>query len=319
VIRAKAETGEDIHLWMFIYQQKGPEVIVDGDLTQTLLLYGKFGDRERTQISDTPFINKGQNIDDYLPPGSIQCTEGVEQITWSNAGRTFVSKPPHWEIGGEHAGVKINIKFKEYSQAYFHCGRFEDLKPDQGTAGYIVHGTATGTIEVQGKTLTIAEGWGVHERIFMAGIVSPRVDYKAGRGSHWMHGWGKEFSWYLLNGDIGSSVTAMVNIDGELATVKGRENGWVEEVAHWIDPKSNQLCPYKWNIWMVTDKGRLDATVTGFTRGYYTWVRRFGQLVVYQFAADCKATFKRTDGTVIESNVVASVDYMRTLNRQPEC
>ena len=27
VVRAKAETGEDIHLWSFIYQQQGPEIV----------------------------------------------------------------------------------------------------------------------------------------------------------------------------------------------------------------------------------------------------------------------------------------------------
>ena len=27
VVRAKADTGEDIHLWSFIYQQQGPEIV----------------------------------------------------------------------------------------------------------------------------------------------------------------------------------------------------------------------------------------------------------------------------------------------------
>src|ERR1700753_536646 len=59
VIRGKAETGEDFHLWMFIYQQEGPEVIVDGDLTQTLFLYGKFSDEDKQSIRDYPYVNKG--------------------------------------------------------------------------------------------------------------------------------------------------------------------------------------------------------------------------------------------------------------------
>jgi hypothetical protein len=33
VVRARTTTGEDFHLWMFIYQLKGPEVIIDGDVT----------------------------------------------------------------------------------------------------------------------------------------------------------------------------------------------------------------------------------------------------------------------------------------------
>lgn len=29
VIRAKAESGEDIHLWMFMYRQQGPEIVIN--------------------------------------------------------------------------------------------------------------------------------------------------------------------------------------------------------------------------------------------------------------------------------------------------
>ena len=35
VVRARAESGEDIHLWMFTYQQRGSETIIDGDIGMT--------------------------------------------------------------------------------------------------------------------------------------------------------------------------------------------------------------------------------------------------------------------------------------------
>jgi len=60
---------------MFIYQQKGPEVILDGNITQTLLVTAKFPDGEEKTIRDRPYVNKGQNIDDYLPYGSMKVTE----------------------------------------------------------------------------------------------------------------------------------------------------------------------------------------------------------------------------------------------------
>jgi hypothetical protein len=50
VVRAKTETGEDVHLWTFIYQQQGDEVIISGDVTQTLLIYGKFSDVGRKAV-----------------------------------------------------------------------------------------------------------------------------------------------------------------------------------------------------------------------------------------------------------------------------
>src|SRR5215207_8666439 len=58
LMRARAETGEDVQLWMFFYQQRAKEVIVPGDLVQTSLVVTKFSPAERQQMHDTPFINK---------------------------------------------------------------------------------------------------------------------------------------------------------------------------------------------------------------------------------------------------------------------
>jgi len=66
-------------------RQKGTEVIIDGDVTQTLLVYGKFTDEEKKDMHDTPYVNKGQNIEDYLPSGSIKIEEEKTQVTWTNA------------------------------------------------------------------------------------------------------------------------------------------------------------------------------------------------------------------------------------------
>lgn len=316
VIRGKAKTGEDVHLWMFIYQQEGPEVIIDGDLTQTLLLYGKFSDEDKQCIRDYPYVNKGQNIDDYEQPGSIKIQESSNQVTWSNAGRVMECTPPNWKIGGEHAGVKVNITFRQTSDAFFHCGQFEKLAPDSGLAGYVLHGRASGTIEHDGNVLELVEAHGIHERIFISKVMPIRVEYMGGRGEQWVHGWGEEFSWYMLTADVSDSSTAMVNIDGELAVVTGKDKAWTNAIGHWLDPKTNQVNPHQWQTFIITDKGRLDATVKAYKRGFYTWIRRRGTLVVHQYLADCEATFTRNDGTVVKSKQVASFEYMRTLYKQ---
>ncbi|KAG9605842.1 hypothetical protein KCU77_g577, partial [Aureobasidium melanogenum] len=316
VVRAKAKTGEDIHLWMFIYKLKGPEAVIDADLTQTLMVYGKFTDEEKQHMTDRPFVNKGQNIDDYYKPGTCSIEESTDHVQWSNAGRVFTCKMPEWHAGGEHAGVKVDLTFKQRSDAFFHAGRFEDLRQDGGVAGYIFHGRVNGTIQVHGKTLEIEEGHAIHERIFMGGHVPRRMDYMMKRGENWVHGFGEEFSWYGLTADVGPASTFMVNIDGGLAVVKGADKAWVEEVDRWLDPKTNQLNPRKWKIWAITDKGRLDAIVTGYSRAYYTWTRMGGSLVVHQYLCDAEATFTRTDGSVVHSKQVASLEYMRTFYRE---
>lgn len=52
VVRARTETGDDLHLWLFSYVIRGPEVIIEGDIMQTLLVWGKFTDEEKQTIRD---------------------------------------------------------------------------------------------------------------------------------------------------------------------------------------------------------------------------------------------------------------------------
>jgi len=317
VVRAKTETGEDFHLWMFSYVVRGPEVIVEGDITQTLLVLGKFTDEEKQTISDRPYVNKGQNLEDYEKPGSLTIVESDDSVTWSNAGRTYTGKPPIYEIGGVHAGVKVNLTFKENSKALYHHGRFEDCKPEVGDAGYLVHCDVTGTVEVQGKVYKIAKGYGVHERIIQYGVVPPRIDYMLGIGLSWAHGWSEEFSWYIMSGN-GPMGKAYINIDGEVIVAEGQKNAWVEDTDRWLDPKTRQITPYKWRIQIITPKGRLDVAVVGYGRAFYTWTRSGGTLVVNQYVCDAESTFTRTDGTVIKTSQMASMEYMRTLYRQAD-
>jgi hypothetical protein len=126
VIRGRAETGEDIHLWMFIYQQEGPEVIVDGDLTQTLLLYGKFDEEQKKNIVDAPYVNKGQNIDDLR---MLTCSNtklfGAIDLTRAMLSHLRQKKSPAVVFIGPISGWQSKVIANAYSatvcdRVYFH-------------------------------------------------------------------------------------------------------------------------------------------------------------------------------------------------------
>lgn len=262
-------------------------------------------------------MNKGQNLEDYEKPGSLTIEERVDSITWSNAGRTNTGKSPYYEVGGVHAGVKVELIFKENSKALYHHGRFEDCEPGIGDARYLVHCDVMGTINVEGKTYKISKGYGVHERILSYGLVAPRIDYMLGIGLSWAHGWSEDFSWYIMSGN-GPMGKAYINIHDALIVADGPRNAWVEDTHRWLDPKIRQITPYKWNIRIITSKGRLDATVIGYARAFYTWTRLGGTLLVNQYVCDAVSKFTRIDGTVIEYKQMASMEHMRTLYRQDE-
>jgi hypothetical protein len=316
IVRATAETGEDVYLWTFAYRQQSYEVIIDADLNQTLLVYGEFAENDKYQMHDTPFINKGQGLEDFHKPGSLRITEGGEATEWSIAGRSYVSSPPRWAIRGEHAGVRCDIEIAQRGPAFFHAGKFEELK-DDGIAGFLVHGTATGEIEVNGRILKIS-GYAGHERILQLGRVPPRMVYMGGRGTNWMHGFGAEFTWMLYLADAGPLGSAMITFDDEQVICDDPGRISVTEIGHWLDPRSHQITPCKWRVTIRTDRGELEATINGYGRAYYPWVRRGGSIVCNQFMADAAAIFRYPDGSIVESKQLAVVDNVRQFYAQPE-
>jgi len=319
VIRGRTEDGEDIHLWSFLYQQRGREIIIDGDVNQTLCIVTKFSDAEKKSMHDTPYINKGQNIEDYGKVGTIVIDESKSDVTtWSTPDRKFICRPPSWKIEGDHAGVTTDINYTACSPGFFHLGSFEDLPKDGGCAGYIQHGKTEGTITIAGKAYKF-KGFGVHERIIQDGIIPDRTGYMGARGLNWMHSWSDEFSFYCVKGDVGTGTfTGIVNIGKDEYPVSNHDGG-IEECAYWLDPKSKLMIPYRWKVWANVAVGRLESEIWGYGRGYYTWIRRHGTLVVNQYQADSKSTFTFKDGKVLEApNQIATVEHMRTMYRQPD-
>ena len=318
VVRARTDEGDDVHLWMFMYRQIGKDVIIDNEVCQTLCIHTAYSDDEKRAMHDTLYENKGQNIDDYHKVHSLKFNEQENQVTWSLAGRIFHTKSDGtFHVEGEHAGVKVDLHFTQRGDAFYHCGQFEKLSDKgEGLAGYVVHAQVKGTITIGEKKMTISKGHGIHERIIMGGRVPQRLHYMAGRGSNWSHAWGEKLSFYILTRSLTHSATFMLNVDGETITASG-QSAWLEEVGFWLDPKTNQTNPRQWRLEAQTEKGRLESTITAYGRGFYTWTRQGGTILVHQFVADAETKFTRNDGSVIEEKQVASLEYMRTLYIQP--
>lgn len=315
VLRARAETGEDVQLWMFFYQQRAKEVIVDGDLVQTSLIVNSFTPAERQQMHDTPFINKGQSLEDYFKPGMMKIVESPREVRWSLGGREMICTEGAWQLRGDHAGVRTDIRFTPRGPGFFHVGRFEDLKA-QGAAGYQAHMDAEGEIVVDGRVLKV-KGYAVHERILLSfPTLPPRLKKNRGAGSNWMHSWGPEFSFYVLNAVEGGHATGMVMLGDKLFPTSGLDKIKVTELDHWIDPKSRERVPRKWHIAMQTPEGDLDATMAAYGRAYYYWLRLGGLMIVHQFMAESEASFTPRGGQPIHSQHLAHNELMRTFYEQ---
>ncbi|KAJ5220569.1 hypothetical protein N7468_009773 [Penicillium chermesinum] len=201
------------------------------------------GEREEEHDA-TPSIDKGHNLEDFLPLGSLKISETPTGAQWEIAGRQYVCATPECWIRGEYAGVKANIRLSDPSDGFFHLGFFENWKPD-GMAGYQSHMKAEGTIKYERRILKI-KGRAVRENLGFRGTnkgIPNRIGYMGAEGLNWSHAFSDEFSWYIMAGHADRNPTGMLVLDGKIIHATGQSNVWLESIYQWIDPDSNQLVP----------------------------------------------------------------------------
>jgi len=187
VVRGQFETGEHFHLWTFFYRQIGEEILIDNDSCQTTFIMVNYDENEKLTMHDSPYTNKGHNIEDYFKLGELKFKDTEDSVEWAAGGRTMTSKAPTWHIGGEHAGVAADVTLTQRSKPMFNGQPMQTIG-DEGHGAFIIHLHATGTITHKGKIYKIRKAGAIHERICMAGHVPARMQYMSGRGMNWQKG-----------------------------------------------------------------------------------------------------------------------------------
>ncbi|KAE8331430.1 hypothetical protein BDV39DRAFT_201081 [Aspergillus sergii] len=329
VIRGNTTSGEEFHLWIFWYRQIGThEFIVNSDVMQVSLLRGSFSEGNRTRMNDVPFVNKGQNLEDYRELGTMEVTYDDNLVTWKFENITLQFKSNHWNVKGSYAGVALDLQLEIRGKEFYHAGDFADLEGCDsettatnyncsGIAGGINHVYASGTINDNGTALVIDQAQGVHERIIQAKDVPSRLDIGLGRGSLWLHGWGEKFSWFTFTSDEGPYAVGMLNIGNGTHVTSGSLNVTIEERGHWLDSKTNVVNPSAWCTTAVLDTGVLEANVQAFGRVYYYWLRTGGLMIVNQMTADMTMTYTPYDGEPVMDKGRAFMEVMKTFYQQP--
>ncbi|KAF2815547.1 uncharacterized protein BDZ99DRAFT_516266 [Mytilinidion resinicola] len=279
---------------------------------------------------DTPFVNVGQDLEDYAPIGTLTSTYNNSNVEYTFEDFTLGSQdsiPSHvktWNANESRGGGTVSLTMQQHGDEVYHAGAFEGLSncsPNEtatnynctGNFGGIVHiNDVTGTLSYNDSTVTIGTAYGVHERILQAGAVPSRILNCLGNAATCIHTWGEKIDSWVFSVDFGPLTQSLVNIDGETMATTGIANTSLAETAHWLDPKSNQLVPYKWHSWAGMSKGRIDSYVTAFGRLYYYWIRKGGMIITYQYLANAVTTFTYPNGTTISESQVAFIEYFRT-------
>jgi len=58
---------------------------------------------------DNDFVRSGWHPPQYLQPEDLKIVQEDNQVTWKLEGRSYICRPPVWEVKGSHAGVEIDL------------------------------------------------------------------------------------------------------------------------------------------------------------------------------------------------------------------
>ncbi|MGD9999447.1 MAG: hypothetical protein AB7U39_21210 [Ilumatobacteraceae bacterium] len=320
-----ARTPEaDLLLWTSVYaisgRGAGQWVVPDGRIHGTLLLVVPAGDD--APMGDNHFARTGMHISQFLEPADHEIRIEADRSEWKVGGRTYTWEPPVWRIRGEHAGVDLDLTFRATGAAQWRWGPLDKIV-ENDSAGYEVGVAATGTITAGGRTYTITDAPGFHERPsvgesrdvvreLLGGAEFTSAQFftdtlKVSLASH--SGRGIKMGSVELGDDVHT-----------FAPFMGSGDASFDILERWHDPRSGLSVPRTWHVACVSAAGALDVTITARARGYFHYLTAGGVMILMWILARADGTFRLADGTTHPiDNAPVGLRWGRNLLVADEC
>jgi hypothetical protein len=312
LVRGPAADGTDVTLWTSPYIIKsGPNSYYasEQDILQTILIATNYSVDEKQQMHDNDFVAVGWCVADYLERGAVTADQNEERVLWKVRGREYEDSPPHWAVRGEHGGVDLDLGFDGYVPSFtvFPPGGFME----EGMAWYEAYLRTTGTIAHAGRRLDMTGAYACHERVIVYRDHEPQK--MLGHGLNWHHLFSERVQAWMMTSPSAGEGLAYVVVDGETFTASSAETVRIEDLDHWVDPRSWFRVPYRWRSTVETGGGVLELEASAFARAYYPWVPfRDTVNVLYWMSAEATGTFTKANGEKITFD---AAPYMAHSNR----
>lgn len=215
-------------------------------------------------------------------PGKLEVVQKPEMNIWQVGNRQFISRPPYWQIKGEHMGVDVDLTLGSIGNATRVYGPWENLAKT-GRAGYENRCWAEGTIKVDGKEYTLENGWGDH------GVLIFDHRYKQTEsmrdGYYYVWAWHEKmqmFFWVQPGSGIGSGFAYAA--DGREFQI-GPGQVRVSVLERWTDPVTSLDMPIRWQVSMNAEGLVVDYIIDALGRGIFCVPTSAGINARYSFSA----------------------------------
>lgn len=301
IVRGEADGMEvclTAMLWHFGGSQSGQWRVDEAVVCQTNFHMVPKG---QGKLSDNTFISN--RVDPTEWRGKLQVDQQPGVNTWQVGKRQWISRPPYWQIKGEHMGVDLDLTLGGMVDASRVYGPWEDLAKT-GRAGYENCCWAEGTITVNGHKYTLENGWGDH------GVLTFGEQYDQVEGMrpgyYFVWGWQETmqvFFWVQPGSGIGAGFAYMP--DGrEFKFGPGQIR--VSELERWTDPVTSMDVPVRWHVHMNTSGLVADFVLEGLGRSVFCLPAKKGITARYSFSARGNGRASLASGESVEFNGMTS-------------
>lgn len=280
IVRGEAEGMEvclEAMLWHFGGGRRGQWRVDEAVAVQTNFHMAPKG---QAKVGDNEFISN--RVDPTEWPGTLEIEQKPDRNIWRAGNRQWISRPPYWQVKGEHMGVDLDLTLGGMGHASRVYGPWETLA-ETGRAGYENCCWAEGTITVKGRKYTLENGWGDH------GVLTFGEGYQQVEGMrpgyYFVWAWHRKmqiFFWVQPGSGIGS---------GFAYTDDGREFKFgpgqirVSPLERWTDPVTSMDVPVRWHVNMNAPGMIADFVIDGQGRGIFCLPTNQGITARYSFSA----------------------------------
>lgn len=285
--------------------REGKWMVDDAMMIQTTLAI--VPQDQRGTMHDSFFA--GNRLDATEWPEGLRVTKKPDEIIWHVGNYQFISRPPYWEVRGEHLGVECDLSLGGIGNTSRCYGEWPDL-PTTTRAGYEQRCWAEGTIAVNGKKYTLENGYGIHDQMTFGHSYDHMKLIREPYTYIWcMSGSVQIFLFSMPKAGV-SYGRVYVN-DREIPF--GHAEIALDSLESWKDPRTSMRVPVRWHANMSSAAGVADMKVTAGGRGLFCVLNRDGYTMRYGFNARTHGRLFLPEGEVVPINdMMTYVEWGRT-------
>jgi hypothetical protein len=285
-----------------VYNAKGQWIHPGENLEHETTLIVVPSSQRGKGMEDHDFVHSGHYFAQRLDLSELILTPGEAAVIWEVPGRTHTCRPPIWELKGSHAGVDLDLTFRQMPPSWWTLGSFQNAKTSN-TGGYDAPCSIEGSITVAGRTFQLKNAYGIREHM-VVGRKTDIIGYLPPPDRlYWDYLVSDDITLYFFQYPLPGIYRGFVRAFGEeFAFIPKEGKGDIKHtiLEYWNDPRSGLALASRWHLAMSSASGVLYIEISAHGRSFFHWVMTTGLRVEIWQIGVANGKFMAADGRTVE-------------------